>query len=222
MSPPNRNPVLVRQRLTPRCRTPHTSMPLRWGSLTTPTIWEPRSTGRSSAGRRVATAGRATGVADAKGNLSAEGLERILGSVLGGAFLSQLHGAKAPGEAKAEAKTTPVEPGEKAPQEETFQDIIGAPPGQSSESGIPSRRANLGETGAAPINSSAEAPPFDPAFAGLPGLDSPGAVGSSTTRATPPSMFEGPAITERFSDFRLGAMDADKGSGTSCRVANRR
>ena len=38
-------------------------------------------------------------------------------------------------------------------QGESFEDILGPPPGQSSEAGMPSRRANLGDTCGANINS---------------------------------------------------------------------
>jgi hypothetical protein len=90
------------------------------------------------------------------------------------------------------AKTAPAEK-----PAETLGDILGS---QSSESGIPSRRASTEETGAAPINSSAEAPPSTQPTPGFQDSILPEPSVNSTMRETPPSILEGPAIT-RFSDF---------------------
>jgi hypothetical protein len=50
------------------------------------------------------------------------------GRLIGGGALAQLHGAKYQGEAKS-AEQPAAKPGEAKPGEETFQDIIGEPPG---------------------------------------------------------------------------------------------
>jgi N12 class adenine-specific DNA methylase len=79
----------------------------------------------------------------------------------------------------------------------------------NSEAGIPIRAANSAETGvqAVGMNSSADAPPSTQPLPGshVSTFSEPPAIFSS--RETPPSIFEGPTRTVKFSDFSLGAID---------------
>jgi N12 class adenine-specific DNA methylase len=80
----------------------------------------------------------------------------------------------------------------------------------SSEAGMPIRVASSAETGiqAPGRNSSYEAPPGTQPVPGSHVSTFEEPSGRFTTRETPPSIFEGPAITTKFSDFRLGDTDS--------------